>query len=243
MVRESDMRLTLVIPCYNEAQNLPALVERCLPLIEDARIDVILVDNASTDATAEVMPALIDGVARLTSVRVTPNRGYGGGILAGLGVATGDVLAWTHADLQTNPFDARAAFAQFEQAGTTRLFVKGRRSGRPLVDIVFTAGMSLFETILTGRPMRDINAQPTMFGRALFEAWRDPPADFALDLYAYWTAKQLDWPVRRIPVVFGPRLFGTSHWNTGLFARLKFIRRTLDFSLRLKRRGLAAADA
>lgn len=236
------MRLTLVIPCYNEARNLPALVERCVPLVVDPRIDVILIDNGSTDDTPDVLASLLEGKARIDAIRVATNTGYGAGILAGLRAATGDLLAWTHADFQTDPLDVAAALDVFDKAGSPRLLVKGRRSGRPMIDRFFTAGMSVFETVIMRRVMRDINAQPTVFGRALFDRWQDPPTDFSLDLYAYWTAKELGWTVRRIPVVFGPRLFGESHWNSGMQARLKFIRRTLDFSFRL-RRGAAGLKA
>ena len=132
--------------------------------------------------------------------------------------------------------DAAAGFALFRAcADPERLFVKGLRYGRPALDIAFTAGMSLFETLLLGHPMRDINGQPTMFHRAFFETWREPPDDFALDLYAYWRARVAGLTIDRIPVSFGPRAFGTSHWNSGMAARLKFSRRTLDYSLRLRR--------
>lgn len=232
------MKLSLVIPCYNEAQNLPALIARCRVLTQDPDIEVVLVDNGSKDETPAILAKELDGISGCRSVRVDVNQGYGFGILSGLRAATGDVLAWTHADQQTDPADAIAAFDFFRAtAEPERLFVKGRRFGRPLADTVFTAGMSMFETLLTGRAMRDINAQPTMFHRTMFERWRSPPADFALDLYAYWQAKDDGLAVKRFPVRFGKRLYGASNWNTGISGRWKFIRRTVEFSLRLKKGG------
>lgn len=230
------MKLSLIIPCYNEASNLPALILRCARLTADPRIEVILVDNGSTDATPAVLAKAIVGIPGIRSVRVPQNRGYGFGILAGLRVAKGDILGWTHADQQTDPMDAALGLTFFDQASDPkRLFVKGRRYGRPLVDRVFTAGMSLFETVLTRRSMRDINAQPTMFHREFFESWGAPPDDFALDLYAYWHARDAGLRFRRFLVRFGPRQFGMSHWNTGMAARIKFIRRTLAFSFDLRK--------
>mgnify|MGYP000870121030 FL=1 len=65
------MRLTLVIPCYNEAASLPALVARCAELTAaEPAIDVILVDNGSTDDSPAVLARELAGRDRLSSVRV-----------------------------------------------------------------------------------------------------------------------------------------------------------------------------
>ena len=232
------LRLSLVIPCYNEARNLPKLVERCARLVrEHPRIDVVLVDNGSQDDTPRLLPGMIAGQPGLSSIRIDVNKGYGHGIVTGLRNADGELIGWTHADHQTDPFDAVEALALAERASEPRaMLVKGRRYGRPIVDRVFTAGMSIFETLLTRRGMRDINAQPTVFHRTFFERWESPPDDFALDLYAYWRARDEGFTILRFPVRFGPRLFGVSHWNAGMLARWKFIKRTLAFSLELSRR-------
>ena len=62
------------------------------------------------------------------------------------------------------------------------------------------------------------------------------PRDFSLDLYFYVLAKKEKLNVVRFPVHFGERNFGSSSWNTGLFSRINFIKRTLNFSYKLKKR-------
>lgn len=228
------MKLSLVIPCYNESANLPLLLERCKALAQRPDTEVILVDNGSTDASPRVLAELLPNYPGCRSVRVEVNQGYGFGILSGLAAADGDVLAWTHADMQTDPQDALRGLVFFEQHGLD-VFVKGRRYGRPLADVAFTVGMSAFETMLLRRPMWDINAQPTMFSRRFFQTWKDAPHDFSLDLYAYYQALQGGLSVHRFPVRFGVRAHGVSHWNVNWAAKRKFIKRTVDFSLQLRR--------
>lgn len=228
------MRLSLIIPCYNEAANLPALVERCVSLGGQTDIEVILVDNGSTDGTSELLPQLLAGNAHMRSLRVECNQGYGFGILAGLRAARGEILGWTHADLQTDPCDALRALEVFDAEGD-RILVKGRRYGRPLSDTVFTVGMSIFETLLLRQPLWDINAQPTLFGRTFYSTWENAPHDFSLDLYAYFNARRVGLKVRRFPVGFGDRLHGRSHWNIDWRSKKKFILRTIAFSLQLSR--------
>lgn len=230
--RNDGLRLSLVIPCYNEAANLPLLIARLREVLVSDDIEAILVDNGSTDDSPVVLAALLGNTNRIRSVRVERNQGYGFGILTGLRAARGRILGWTHADMQTDPADALKALALCE--GHAR-FVKGRRLGRPMGDVVFTVGMSAFETLLLRQPLWDINAQPTLMPRAFFETWTDPPHDFSIDLYAYYGARATGLPVARFPVHFGARAHGTSKWNVDWRAKLHFIRRTVDFSFRLAR--------
>ncbi|WP_036169906.1 glycosyltransferase family 2 protein [Massilia sp. 9096] len=228
------MKFSLVIPCYNEAANLPLLLERCKGLASPD-VEVILVDNGSTDTSPDVLRRLLPAYPGCRSVRVEKNQGYGFGILSGLRAAKGEILGWTHADMQTDPQDALRGLALFERHGMDA-FVKGRRYGRPMADVAFTMGMSLFETVLLGSRFWDINAQPTMFSRRFFDTWAEPPHDFSLDLYAYFEARRQRSKVVRFPVHFGERAHGVSNWNVNWAAKRKFIRRTVDFSLQLKQK-------
>lgn len=230
---------SLVIPCYNESAGLPELVRRCTYVAAEGHGEVVLVDNGSSDDSAAVLQGLLgaadsDGRDGVRWVRVPVNQGYGFGITSGLAAARAQVIGWTHADLQTDPADVLRAVPLFEGGGT-RMLVKGRRYGRPVADRVFTAGMSAFETVLLRRPLRDINAQPTLFSRELVERWGTPPTDFSLDLFALYSAAALGFEIRRFPVIFAPRKWGTSSWNTDFAAKRRFIRRTLDFSLSLRK--------
>lgn len=228
------MKFSLVIPCYNEAANLPLLLERCKDLAAQPGIEVILVDNGSTDNSPAVLLHLLPHYPGCRSIRVDKNQGYGYGILAGLKAAQGAILGWTHADMQTDPQDALQGLALFDQHGENS-FVKGRRYGRPLMDVLFTVGMSVFESALLTKPLWDINAQPTMFSRRFFQSWTSPPSDFSLDLYAYHRARCKGLAVHRFPVRFGERAHGVSHWNVNWAAKWKFIRRTVQFSMMLRR--------
>jgi hypothetical protein len=94
--------------------------------------------------------------------------------------------------------------------------------------------MSIFETILLGTPLWDINAQPNIFHNTFFESWESPPKDFSLDLYALYMAKHANLNIVRFDVQFPKRIYGSSSWNSGLSAKWKFIKRTIDFSIKLK---------
>lgn len=169
------MLLSIIIPCYNEAQNLPILIERCKKVYTRKNVEVIFVDNGSTDSTPDVLTTLLKDESILKSIRVDVNKGYGFGILAGLRESKGKILGWTHADMQTDPYDCLRAIECFERHSTPdKLFLKGARQQRPLMDVIFTLGMSIFETILLRKGLWDINAQPTLFHRDFFSSWQSP---------------------------------------------------------------------
>jgi len=229
------MKLSLIIPCYNEEKSLPILLEKCNFTDEKVNIEIVIVDNGSNDNTEKVLDNLKDQYTNYVFVKVQKNQGYGHGILAGLNAATGDILAWTHADLQTDPKDILKGLEIFKN-NKKNIFVKGRRVGRPISDNIFTIGMSVFEIILLRKYMYDINAQPTIFSRSFYESWDRPPNDFSLDLYAYYLACYNNIRIYRFPVSFGERRYGVSHWNIDIKSKIKFIQRTISFSLKLKKR-------
>lgn len=228
------MRATLVLPCYNEAASLPQLIQRCSEVFDKTPIQVLLVDNGSSDNTPEILSKISH--PSIQHLRVPINQGYGHGILCGLRAATTPLLAWSHADLQTDPQDVITAYEKIvAMDNPARGFVKGNRCGRPLADNLFTMGMSIFETAFMGARLWDINAQPVMFHSAFFQTWISPPKDFSLDLYAFHQARVQRLKVARFKVDFKARQHGTSHWNVDWKSKWRFIQRTLEYSWALKR--------
>lgn len=230
------MKLSIVVPCYNEAENIPLILKRFEDVIRNNNINVILVNNGSTDNTAEVLDKLIPKYEFASTVLVSINKGYGYGIIQGLKIADGDYIGWTHADMQTDPNDVARAY-QILIENNDKIFVKGTRKGRPIFDQIFTFGMSVFESIFFNMKLIDINAQPNVFPKSFFDEWKNPPDDFSLDLYALYMAHRSGLLVRRFPVVFPERIHGESKWNNeGLKSKWKFIKRTLGFSFELKKK-------
>ncbi|MCM1121229.1 MAG: glycosyltransferase family 2 protein [Eubacterium sp.] len=230
------MKLSIVVPCYNEEQNIPLILRRFGEIIKRDDIEVILVDNGSTDNSAQVLAEMLPKYPFARTTKVEVNQGYGYGILQGLRGCTGEYIGWTHADMQTDPADILKALAIIEQEKGL-VFVKGNRKGRPFFDVFFTAGMSLFETCYLRKKLYDINAQPNIFPKIFFDEWANPPYDFSLDLYALYMARKKNLKVVRFPVLFPERIYGESKWNTGLKAKWKFIKRTVEFSVNLKKNG------
>jgi glycosyltransferase involved in cell wall biosynthesis len=234
------MKLSIVVPCYNEQGNIPLILERFSEVIKRDDIEVILVDNGSTDDSPKIIKDKLPEYHFARTIRVDVNQGYGYGIVQGLKVCSGDFIGWTHADMQTDPADLIKALDIIEKNGDCKnIYVKGNRKGRSKFDQFFTSGMSIFETVYMGVKLYDVNAQPNVFSKEFFESWQNPPKDFALDLYALYMAQNQHLQIERFDVMFPERQYGESHWNNGtLKAKWKFIKRTLEFSVKLKKAGV-----
>ena len=211
------------------------ILERFDEVIKTDEVEVILVNNGSTDNSAVVLDELLPNYSFARTVFVQVNQGYGYGILQGLNAAEGDYIGWTHADMKTDPADVLKALDIINNSKDKNIYVKGSRKGRPAFDQFFTWGMGIFETIYFKTPMDDINAQPNVFPKGFYEGWDNPPYDFSLDLFAVYTAKKAGLLIVRFPVLFPERIHGESKWNNeGLKSKWKFIKRTIQFSKELK---------
>lgn len=231
--------LSIVVPCYNEEKNVARLVDRFNNIFNELNengFELILVDNGSKDNTNHEIDKCCKKYNYVKKVVVENNIGYGYGILQGLYQAKGDWIGWIHADLQLPP-EAFVEMIQYikKEKCDDMYYFKGLRKNRPIIDKLFTFGMSCFETVFLKKRLWDINAQPTLISRKLLESFDNPPYDFSLDLYGYYLARVNKYNIVRIPVCQQERTEGESSWNNGMSARIKLIKRTISYSSLMKK--------
>ena len=104
----TDVDLSLVIPAFNEAQRLEASFGRLLEVvvngtIDDATTEFIVVDDGSTDGTADLARSLLAPVARCQVLRSEVNLGKGSAIRIGIQASIGRHIVFTDADMAMDP--------------------------------------------------------------------------------------------------------------------------------------------
>lgn len=233
------MKLSIIIPCYNEAGNLPLIFTRLRAMLHDVpEVEVILVNNGSKDDSASVFAAELakHPDARFKLVAVPVNQGYGHGILQGLAASTGEVLAWTHADMQTDPQDVLTAYDLYKSQGQAALVVKGKRKNRALPERFFTFAMQAVAWLALGVMLDDINAQPKLFSRDFYDQYvkNAAPADFSLDLFLLYTARKQNHTILTVPVFFAPRQHGEAKGGGSWPTKVKLMRRTFAYIFELR---------
>ena len=236
---DTPVAFSIVVPCYNEAENLPALAATYRSAWREFPAELILVDNGSTDETPRVLDEFLHRpeFQFIRTVSVAKNRGYGYGVMIGLRAAKGEILGISHADMQCPAADLFRAYDKLREAGSAAALVKGRRARRPLSATVLTAGMTMIASVVLWNRLVDINAQPKVFPKSLLAHLEHPPDGFELDLYLLYCASKRGFSIVSIPVVFGQRAHGTSKWAYSLAARWRQIAKTLRyiFALRFRR--------
>jgi SAM-dependent methyltransferase len=120
----SALRLSVVVPVYNERHLVDASVRRLLAISSPriASLEVIAVDDGSTDGSGEVLEKLRNEFPGLLLVRHEKNAGKGAALRNGIARATGDVITFHDADLEYDPADLPEIMAPFAEAGADAVY-------------------------------------------------------------------------------------------------------------------------
>lgn len=191
-------KLSLVLPCRNQADHIGRLLPRYLEALEALGIsfELVVVPNASTDDTRAVVERLARADGRIR-VAANPAGGWGLSVRTGLRAADGTILAYTNT-ARTDPESIPLFVQRFRTAG--RGLVKARREARhaPLREM----GSFLYNLearVLFDVPCRDVNGTPKVFGRELYERLTLTENGDLLDLELVSQAAALQVPVTEIP--------------------------------------------
>jgi dolichyl-phosphate beta-glucosyltransferase len=196
--------LSVVFPCYNEAERLPATLQAYLAHLPRAasEVEVLVVDDGSTDGTLVVAAAVAAGDPRLRLIRTGPNRGKGFAVRTGMLAAQGDRVVFTDADGAYAPGEAdrvAGALADTPVAIGTR---DPHENSDGVARRVASQACSLAVQGLLGLPFRDTqcglkgfrrDAAQAVFSRARLDG-------FAFDVEALVLARRLGLAVAEVPV-------------------------------------------
>lgn len=99
------LKLSLIVPCYNEEKTLPNIIECTKALAEHVALEIIIVDDCSTDNSLSVAKQLAEKYHFIQVYTHTVNQGKGAALKTGFLKATGDVVGIQDADMEYDPMD------------------------------------------------------------------------------------------------------------------------------------------
>ena len=113
----APLDLSVVVPLYNEEESLPHLVNQLISALRPAgeTFELVLVDDGSSDRTAEVLAQVSSDVPEVVAVLLRKNYGQTAAMAAGFDVAGGEVIVSLDGDLQTDPADSPMLLAKLRE--------------------------------------------------------------------------------------------------------------------------------
>ena len=127
--RSPNLLLSVIVPAYNEAATIESALRRIRHVA--LRLEVIAVDDASTDGTREILDGLADIGLVDQVIHHDKNRGKGAAIRSGTAVATGDVVVVQDADLEYDPADVPGLIEPIVRGDADVVFGSRLSGGRP----------------------------------------------------------------------------------------------------------------
>ena len=212
--------LSLVVPCYNEQDNLRPLVAAIQAAVDPLKLpyEVVITDDCSTDKSWEILKELAASDARIRAQRFAFNCGESAASWAGLKAALGQYLVTLDADLQNDPKDLLRfleALQHFDCVCGTRVETRGK--GDNFIRIASSRIANWVRNKLSGEQISDAGCTYRAFKRECIENLK-----FFKGMHRFLpTLFQIEgFTVTEIAVTNQPRFAGQSHygvWNR-LFA-------------------------
>jgi glycosyltransferase involved in cell wall biosynthesis len=210
------MKLVVVVPAYNAARSLPDLVRRLVAARPPGLFRIVIVDDGSSDTTAETARELASKMPHIEAVSRPANGGYGAAMKTGLEAAQrlgADRAASVHADGQYSPEVLAELLAALDRQGLDLL--QGSRiagghalaGGMPLYKYAGNWVLNKIERWALSLPMTDFHSGYLIYGRrALGEipfAQLSASFDFDLEVIAAARARGLAVGEAPIPTHYG----------------------------------------
>jgi dolichol-phosphate mannosyltransferase len=236
-------RVVMIVPTYNEVDNLEWLVGRLRSSVPDA--DVLVVDDGSPDGTGDVADRLAAADPQVTVLHRTEKAGLGAAYLDGFRVALGrgyDVVGEMDADGSHQPEQLPSLLAALHGADLvigSRWVPGGSVVNWPLPRKVLSLGGNVYARLLLGIPLRDLTAGYRLFRRTTLEGIDLGSVEsagyiFQTDL-AFRTVRA-GLRVVEVPIEFVERARGESKMSPDV--AVESLRRITTWGLRERRRQL-----
>ncbi len=236
--------LTIVIPCFNEAANVEQLAEGLSPVLarlrQDRTVEVVFVDDGSSDRTGDLLERRFGADPTVRVVRHERNRGLGAALRTGFQQATGAVVVTTDSDA-TYPFALILPLLDRLEPGvdvvtSSCYHPRGGIDNVPAYRVFLSRSASLLYRVLLDRRVHTYTALFRAYRREVLTTVSFTSDDFLSVTELLANAMLAGFVVRELPCTLRARRYGASKAKIA-----RIIRSHLRFQWSLlRRRGQAA---
>lgn len=233
--------LSAVMPAYNEEEVLPvALAEATTALEEICETwELVVVDDGSTDGTAEILRRTAESDGRVRVVTQEENSGYSRALIRGFASCRYETIFYTDADAQ---FDLREITALYPRLAEVDM-VAGYRVERDdrWIRLLTSEVYNRLQGRLLGLRVRDVNCAFKLFRRAFFDRVQLSSDGFLIDAELYARAKRAGLTWTQVGVRHRARKLGTTTVRTSTVVQT--LRRLWGLKRRLEQEASGQTDS
>lgn len=225
---KSPIKLSLFLPVFNEAENLPRLNEKIFQVMTQLghSFEVIYVDDGSSDQSLELLRQFAAHDRRVRVIALRRNYGQTAAMAAGIDAARGEVLIPMDADLQNDPADIARLLAKLDEGYDV---VSGWRKDRQDAFLTRTLPSKIANGLISkigGVPLHDYGCSLKAYRReVLQDVHLYGEMHRFIPIYAAWAGGR----VTEIPVTHHPRLAGQSKYGLSRTIKVIFDLVTIKF--------------
>ena len=202
--------LSIVVPLFNEAENLPQLDEEIRATLNETSLayEVVYVDDGSTDSSGEILRTLAKNDAHLRIVKLSVNSGQTAAFAAGIRAARGEIIVTLDADLQNDPADIPRLLAEMTDCDIVCGIRQDRHDSK--IRLLSSRIANAVRNRLTNESITDVGCSLRAFRRELTQ---DLPLFTGMHRFLPTLLRLQGGRVREIPVRHRPRLHGDSKYG------------------------------
>jgi glycosyltransferase involved in cell wall biosynthesis len=211
-------RLTIVLPAWNEEAGIEDAVVATLACGDDlvdagtiAGVEVVVVDDGSTDATAEILRRLAERDDRVEVVTHRANQGLGAAVRSGFGAASGDLVFYTDADLPIDlaEIDTAIRILRERRVDVVAAYRRSRR-GEGARRFGYSLVYNRLARAALGLRVRDVNFAAKLFRREVLDAIEPESQGSFIDAELLGRAVGAGFALAQFPADYRPRSRGVS---------------------------------
>jgi len=204
------IEISVVVPVFNEAENLPILIPRLVKVLEPLGLsyEMIFVDDGSLDGSRSILKEMASRYPSLRIIGLKKNRGLSTALIAGMREALGERIVTLDSDLQNDPEDIPKLLESLDHYDMATGWRHKRND--PWLKRVSSRIANAIRNHLSGETIKDSACTLRAFKK---ECLKDLPVFNGMHRFLPTLVKMKGYQVIEVPVSHHPRRFGKSKYN------------------------------